>query len=68
MPIPVLPPPSQKAVEIGEKVKAFLQYRPAVSEDAVHRPRESGTEGHHPAAERGAVCRLDDHVGVRVPE
>ena len=25
MPIPVLPPPSQKAVEIGDKVKAFLQ-------------------------------------------
>jgi hypothetical protein len=36
MSIPVLPPPSQKAVEIGERVKAFLEEHIIPAEHTYH--------------------------------
>ena len=36
MSIPVLPPPSQKAIEIGERVKAFLHENIILAEHTYH--------------------------------
>jgi acyl-CoA dehydrogenase len=42
MPIPVLPPPSQKAIEIGEKVKAFLDEHIIPAEHTYHEQLDKG--------------------------
>ncbi len=42
MSIPVLPPPSAKAVEIGERVKAFLQEHIIPAEPVYHRQLDEG--------------------------
>src|SRR6476620_9466136 len=42
MSIPVLPPPSAKAVEIGERVKAFLEEHIIPAEPVYHRQLEEG--------------------------
>ena len=42
MSIPVLPPPSAKAVEIGERVKAFLEEHIIPAEPIYHRQLEEG--------------------------
>src|SRR5256714_4656639 len=42
MSIPVLPPPSAKAVEIGERVKAFLDEHIISAEPVYHRQLEEG--------------------------
>src|SRR5437764_8729150 len=42
MSIPVLPPPSAKAIEIGERVKAFLEEHIIPAEPTYHRQLEEG--------------------------
>ena len=42
MAIPVLPPPSAKAVEIGERVKAFLEEHIIPAEPVYHRQLDEG--------------------------
>src|SRR5215470_12571001 len=42
MSIPVLPPPSQKAIEIGEKVKAFLHEHIIPAEHTYHEQLDKG--------------------------
>ena len=42
MAIPVLPPPSQKAIEIGEKVKAFLNEHIIPAEHTYHEQLDKG--------------------------
>ena len=42
MSIPVLPPPSQKAIEIGERVKAFLHEHIIPAEHTYHQQLDEG--------------------------
>ncbi len=42
MAIPTLPPPSAKAVEIGEKVKAFLEEHIIPAEHTYHSQLDEG--------------------------
>ena len=42
MAIPVLPPPSAKAVETGERVKAFLEEHIIPAEPIYHRQLDEG--------------------------
>ncbi|MGB9366816.1 MAG: acyl-CoA dehydrogenase family protein [Xanthobacteraceae bacterium] len=44
MVIPVLPPPSQKAIELGEKVKAFLEEHIIPAEHAYHEQLDKGAD------------------------
>jgi acyl-CoA dehydrogenase len=44
MSIPVLPPPSQKAVEIGERVKAFLDEHIIPAEHTYHQQLDEGKD------------------------
>ena len=44
MAIPVLPPPSAKAVEIGERVKAFLEEHIIPAEHTYHRQLDEGPD------------------------
>ena len=44
MAIPVLPPPSAKAVEIGERVKAFLDEHIIPAEHVYHRQLDEGPD------------------------
>jgi acyl-CoA dehydrogenase len=47
MAIPVLPPPSAKAVEIGEKVKAFLEEHIIPAEHTYHQQLDEGESRWH---------------------
>jgi acyl-CoA dehydrogenase len=47
MAIPVLPPPSAKAVEIGERVKAFLDEHIIPAEPIYHRQLDEGESRWH---------------------
>jgi acyl-CoA dehydrogenase len=44
MAIPVLPPPSQKAVEIGERVKAFMEEHIIPAEHTYHQQLDAGKD------------------------
>src|ERR1043165_9250186 len=44
MAIPVLPPPSAKAVELGERVKAFLDEHIIPAEHIYHRQLDEGPD------------------------
>ena len=52
MSIPVLPPPSAKAVEIGERVKAFLEEHIVPAEHIYHQQLDEGA---------GPLDRAADH-------
>ena len=52
MSIPVLPPPSAKAVEIGERVKAFLEEHIIPAEHTYHQQLNEGA---------GPLDRAADH-------
>ena len=60
MSIPVLPPPSQKAVEIGEKVKAFLQEHIIPAEHTYHEQLDKGGDRwtSPPIGERPIVSQM----------
>ena len=47
MAIPTLPPPSAKAVEIGERVKAFLDEHIIPAEPIYHRQLDEGDDRWH---------------------
>ena len=44
MAIPTLPPPSAKAMELGERVKAFMDEHIYPAEDVYHRQLDEGAD------------------------
>ena len=57
MAIPTLPPPSAKAVELGERVKAFLEEHIIPAEPVYHRQLEEGMWAAVPVTDSGSGRR-----------